>query len=118
MQNRYVGDVGDFLKIGILRSISGPVSDPEHVKVGLVWYLVPDESGNNDGKHVSYLRGDSARGRELRSLDPDLYDELARIVRRRPQTIVDIERSGVLTRWSTSANVKIFESCTVREVTA
>ncbi len=96
MQNRYVGDVGDFFKIGVLRSISGPVSDPEHLKVGLVWYLVPDESGNSDGKHVSYLNADSARGRELRSLDPELYDRLARIVQRRPQTIVDVERSGVL----------------------
>lgn len=96
MQNRYVGDVGDFLKIGILRWLSGSLSEPEHLRVGLVWYLVPDESGNNDGKHIAYLKADSPRGHELRPLDPDLYDELAQIVQRRPQTILDIERAGVL----------------------
>lgn len=96
MQNRYIGDVGDFLKIGILRLLSGPMSDPEHMKVGLVWYLVPDESGNNDGKHVAYLKMDSPKGRELRPLDPDLYDELVHIVQRRPQTVMNIEQSGVL----------------------
>jgi len=96
MQNRYVGDVGDFLKLGILRLLGGSLSDSEHSKIGIVWYLVPDELGNGDGKHVTYLEANSPRGRILRPLDPDLYDELARIVQRRPQTVVDIEQSGVL----------------------
>lgn len=50
MQNRYAGDVGDFGKLGLLRSIAG--SD---LTVGVNWYLVPDENHNDDGKHIGYL---------------------------------------------------------------
>lgn len=50
MQNRYAGDVGDFGKLGLLRQIalSGLI-------IGVNWYLAPDESHNDDGKHIGYL---------------------------------------------------------------
>lgn len=50
MQNRYAGDVGDFGKLGLLRQISSA-----GLRVGVNWYLVPDENGANDGKHIGYL---------------------------------------------------------------
>lgn len=50
MQNRYFADVGDFGKYGMLRYINR-----SNLKLGINWYLVPDESHNNDGKHDSYL---------------------------------------------------------------
>lgn len=50
MQNMYVGDIGDYGKYGLLRAIM-----PSIHKLGIVWYLVPNESHLNDGKHIDYL---------------------------------------------------------------
>lgn len=50
MQNRYAGDVGDFGKLGLLREISR-----SGLRVGINWYLVPNESHNADGKHIGYI---------------------------------------------------------------
>lgn len=50
MQNRYAGDVGDFGKLGLLRTLAEC-----GLTVGVNWYLVPDESHNDDGKHIGYL---------------------------------------------------------------
>ena len=47
MQDRYAGDVGDFGKLGMLRCM-----EDFGLKVGINWYLVGDESHNNDGKHI------------------------------------------------------------------
>ena len=51
MQNKYAGDVGDFGKIGVLRSLSS-----SNLRVGVNWYLIFDEVHNDDGKHTGYLR--------------------------------------------------------------
>jgi hypothetical protein len=70
MQNRYVGDVGDFAKYSLLRSLS------RGLRLGILWYLFEDEIHNSDGRHTSYLsRGD------YRSLDEELHDALAAIIR-------------------------------------
>jgi len=53
MQNRYAGDVGDFGKFYLLRTLLG-----EKDRLGVVWYAYPDESHNNDGLHVGYLCND------------------------------------------------------------
>ena len=50
MQNRYAGDVGDFGKIGLLRQLAAA-----GYHIGVNWYLAPDESHNEDGKHIGYL---------------------------------------------------------------
>jgi len=72
MQHRYFGDVGDFGKYGLLRTLSG-VNDPPRLRLGIIWYLFPDESHNKDGKHVHYLRKiDSS----FRNCDELLYDKL------------------------------------------
>ena len=47
MQNRYVGDIGDFGKYHLLQELSMP-----DLKLGIVWYLIPNENHNSDGKHV------------------------------------------------------------------
>jgi hypothetical protein len=51
MQNRYVGDVGDFAKYGLLRQLT--MDDQLHL--GVIWYLFDDETHNSDGRHVTYL---------------------------------------------------------------
>ena len=48
MQNRYVGDIGDYIKYALLRKLT------EGCRLGVAWYLFPDEN-NNDGGHTEYL---------------------------------------------------------------
>ena len=52
MQDRYVGDVGDFAKYALLRRLSG-ISGETRIDLGIVWCLYPDESHNSDGRHIS-----------------------------------------------------------------
>lgn len=42
----YRGDVG---KYGLSRNIAKTT-----LTIGINWYLTPNESGNEDGKHISY----------------------------------------------------------------
>jgi len=62
MQDRYAGDVGDFVKLGLLRAISFDR------KLGLAWYRFPDEAHNKDGRHIDYLQL------------PHLYGQLDRVL--------------------------------------
>jgi hypothetical protein len=87
MQNRYVGDVGDFVKLALLRALS-----PGH-RLGVVWYLVPDESHNGDGRHVGYLREI-----DWRRLDPEAFDALAKIVASGERSVMALETAGLLNR--------------------
>jgi hypothetical protein len=82
MQNRYVGDVGDFGKYGLLRALCGisPESSPE-LTLGVVWYLVSKTEANNDGKHDGYLnlKYETRRNKvakEYSDCDPALYGVL------------------------------------------
>lgn len=75
MQDRYVGDVGDFGKYGLLRVLSGLMGDPRF-KLGVVWYLFPNEDHNSDGKHLGYL----LKPRDYRDCDEQLYDKLRNLL--------------------------------------
>lgn len=75
MQDRYVGDVGDFAKYSLLRRLVTEVGAAPSVRLGIVWCLFPDESRNADGRHTSYLRKGN-----LRYLDPDVHDSLEALV--------------------------------------
>jgi hypothetical protein len=96
MQDRYAGDVGDFGKLGLLRWLCGvyPPAKPR-LRLGIAWYLVPDETVTNDGKHVSYLRSDISRNERFRCCDPELYDRLAEMVSIK-RSIEGLQASGVL----------------------
>lgn len=85
MQNRYAGDVGDYVKLALLRALS-----PE-MKLGVAWYLYPNEGHNEDGKHVAYLNQSS----HWRPLDPELFDELNRVVKN-GRSVAALENCGVL----------------------
>ena len=50
MKNQYFGDINDYRKYGLLRSISA-VSD---FRILVVWMLTPDD-GSTDGKFTKYL---------------------------------------------------------------
>jgi hypothetical protein len=77
MQDRHAGDLGEFLKFGLLRWLAPP--DSPWPRLGVIWYRTADEVHNADGKHVACLTPGRSAGR-LCQLDPDPYDRLARIV--------------------------------------
>jgi hypothetical protein len=72
MQDRYAGDIGDYLKLALLRRLSTGKS------LTVVWYLTPDEMHNGDGGHVSYLLKHEEN--RWRWIDPPLYDHLRDMV--------------------------------------
>jgi hypothetical protein len=87
MQNRYVGDVGDFAKYGLLRTLTRETAR----RLGVVWYLVDDEKHNADGRHVGYLRDPS-----FIRLDPVLHSTLERLVSTNRRSIRAVERAAIL----------------------
>jgi len=78
MQNRYVPDLGDFSKFGLLRVLSGVDAQPR-LRVGLVWYLTEQDEANNDGRHTAYLELSGKRRDQFRDCDAQLYDTMAAI---------------------------------------
>ena len=97
MQNRYVGDVGDFGKYGLLRALCQPESVEEPaLRLGVVWYLTSDETHNNDGRHIGYLEPTPRNVRTFRHCDPELYDLLGDIVRNDSRRVSAIPQWGVL----------------------
>ena len=82
MQNRYVSDIG----VGILRGLS-----PEH-RLGIAWWLHPDENHNRDGRHIGYLRQPD----RWRQFDPALFDTLAMIVASGLRDVQALERANLL----------------------
>ena len=100
MQDRYVGDIGDYAKYSLLRALS------RGCKLGVSWYLFPDED-NGDGGHVGYL----LRPDKWCAPDPETFYVLRKIVRdafdwihkQRIRGVEAIEQSGLLpntTFWS------------------
>ncbi len=76
MQNRYAGDVGDFIKLGLLRHLARGSPD---LRIGINWYLASDENHNADGNHLGYLSPGNRFAR-LRELDAALYDGFSELV--------------------------------------
>ena len=88
MQNRYVGDIGDFGKFGLLRRITCSEFTESPLPIGIFWYLVPDEDHNADGKHIAYLCK-----QKMRQCDPDLFEGLRRIVKTSQREFSAVEQA-------------------------
>lgn len=96
VQDRYAGDVGDFIKLGLLRHLTSPViHDWAGFRLGINWYLTPDEAHNADGKHVGYLSRENGWHGALRACDPDLMRCLSEVVARE-RSVAALESSGAL----------------------
>lgn len=89
IQDRYTGDVGDFGKYGLLKALCGT-----DFKLGVIWYLVPNENHNNDGKHTAYLK-EKNQGK-FRPCDSELYDKLKNIVTEGSRKVDSIKEFKVL----------------------
>lgn len=89
MQNRYVGDVGDYGKYSLLSELGS--LDSARTRLGVVWYLFPDESHNDDGGQLSYLDQ-----RHMAMLAPHIHERLRHIVRNGERSVRAVEETGVL----------------------
>lgn len=92
MQDRYVGDIGDFGKYGLLRFLF----QDSKLRLGVDWCLVPDESYNADGRHINYLLGKDDNDKKKKSevfedCDSELYRALYDIVQ--PRMVGDAVKS-------------------------
>src|ERR1035437_406507 len=88
MQDRFIGDIGDFEKYGLLRALAGvhPQNAPE-LSLGIVWYMVPDAN-------IDFLKNPE----RFRECDPPLFDELHRLVGSNQRTIAAIEQAPIWPR--------------------
>ena len=85
MQDRYTGDIGDFVKYGLLRAITG------RKRLGVAWYLHPNAGPAGDGSHTECLE----QRQRWYHLDPQLFETLERLVRD-DRSVQAVQRSGVL----------------------
>lgn len=85
MQDRYAGDIGDYIKYTLLRRLS------EGKRLGVAWYLFPDQPGKGDGRHIQYLY----RPEPWKDLDPLVFNAMKKIV---PGTrsVAAVEALGLL----------------------
>ena len=91
MQDKYVGDIGDFGKYTLLKGLCAPKSmnGGPQLSLGLVWYLVPDDGREGDGSLTQYP--------ELESCDRVLFTQLQEIAANKEARMVkSIREKGVL----------------------
>jgi hypothetical protein len=93
MQDRYSGDVGDFGKFSLLQCLFGNSQD----RIGVIWYLFPNETHNDDGGHIDYLTN-----RDFLDCDKHLCEKLSRVVHGN-RSVAALEKAGLL-----SANTVYF----------
>jgi hypothetical protein len=76
VQDRYTDDVGQFMKVALMRWLVSPSPYGRGHRLGVIWLQEPGARHGVDGDPVSYLHSTHDADEDLRSLDPDLYDRL------------------------------------------
>jgi hypothetical protein len=71
VKDQYFGDVNDFFKYGLLRSLT----IPDRLSLGVCWMLTEPDGGTND-KLLAYLD----QPKKYRHCDPGLFDWLRQVV--------------------------------------
>ena len=72
MKNQYFGDINDYRKYGLLRTLAGN----GELKIAVCWMLTCDDRGS-DGRDTDYASQPNRWG----TYDPDLYDSLAQALK-------------------------------------
>ena len=96
MQDRYVGDIGDFANNGLLRWLIGASSTDCFPKLplGVVWYRHTNEP--SDGGAISYLSKTPENLCNHRKCDPELYLALKQLVFKDQRKIDSLQNSRIL----------------------
>ncbi len=84
MKNQYVGDIGDYGKMGLLRILQNA-----GFRVGVNWYLTPDDN-SKDGRHIHYL------DKQCDTPDIRLYRTLYQLVKTGCRNISGLELPDLL----------------------
>jgi hypothetical protein len=88
VKNQYFGDVNDYRKYGLLRTLTGL----GEMSTAVCWMLTPDD-GRTHGKFIAYLE----QPEKWRHFDPDLFDKLKYLVLdRRVRDVSWAERAKIL----------------------
>jgi hypothetical protein len=101
VQNRYVGDAGDFAKYGLLRLLT----EETPLSLGILWWLFADETHNADGRHVSYLKNPV-----FSALDPQLHRILDQLLSAGRRSVKAVARSEILPKSTVFFDTPIFKS--------
>jgi hypothetical protein len=86
VKNQYFGDVNDYLKYGILRSLVS-----EGLSLGVCWMLTPNDE-RRDGSKTDYL----SRPGAWRAHDPELFDALVAATRDPSDRRIEHAEGGLL----------------------
>lgn len=81
MKNQYFGDINDYRKYGLLRSII----EASHLRLLVSWMLTPDD-GSTDGKFTAYL----VNPEQWVKYDPELFHKLHDILDNQQQRKVNL----------------------------
>lgn len=87
MKNQYFGDINDYLKYGLLRTIGRETG----LRTGVCWMLTEDD-GRTDGGKTKYLD----QHHKWRKHDPSLFDALQAAIQTGRRHIQVAETSGIL----------------------
>lgn len=68
MRDQYVGDIGDYVKLGLLRLLK---ANRKANRLGVIWYKTGGSDVNNDGRHTEYLHDPKNK-----KYDPRLFGKL------------------------------------------
>ncbi|HYM13816.1 MAG TPA: hypothetical protein VEU62_23960 [Bryobacterales bacterium] len=115
MKDQYFGDVNDFRKYGLLRTLV----IPDRLRLGVCWMLT-EPDGKADGKFLAYL----GKPKTYRHSDPELFDWLKQvIIVEQDRRIARIEGSALLGSASFQSGIltdregersKYFSECSTR----
>jgi hypothetical protein len=93
MKNQYFGDINDYRKVGLLRTLQSAGDG----RLLVAWMLTPDD-GSRDGGFRSYLRDPATWMR----FDPELFAGLADLLRPAAAPAVSLIETSTLRqqRWT------------------
>lgn len=94
MQDRYVGDIGDFGKLILLRDLCKAVGS--NAKLGVNWYHVDQSESTNDGRHIEYLNPKNSNVEKFRQCDPVVHEKLSEVLALGDRSIKALEQGGLL----------------------